>query len=144
MIKKICLFVFGMSLMQVVLAENWVFLWEGEGKEVINVKMYYDIDSVNRVGNKVTVWMRQVEKEKRSNSAFGEKEIITFREYDCAVKQYDLIEAWFVFDDGKRSLFFSNKGNGESIRSNFDLINDFEFRNVCGLEKTTKIFKTLH
>ena len=79
-------------------AANWIFV----DYDVNNTVFYYDVDSIQRSGNQVTVW----EKWDRSRDKTSkERERKLRQRYDCAERTFTDLDIFIYFPDGKNDSF---------------------------------------
>ena len=79
-------------------AANWVLVGESDSKSV----HYYDVDTIQRSGNQVTVWERS---DNSRDKTVKHREIRSRRIYDCMERTVTLLRNTVYYPDGTNQSY---------------------------------------
>ena len=79
-------------------AANWIFIGESANKSVA----YYDIDTIQRSGNQLTVWVKT---DFSRNKSVKYRETKIRRIYDCSERTINSLSSITYYPDGKSDSY---------------------------------------
>jgi hypothetical protein len=107
-----------------VYAANWIFVNTNKDGAVF----YYDSDTIQRSGNRVTIWEKtDYSRDKTTNY----RQTITRYRYDCAERTSTLLQGTAYYPDGKSETFVYNNYEQKEYALPPDSVGETMLEAVC-------------
>ena len=105
-------------------AANWIFVTDS----INNTRFYYDLDSIQRSENQITVWEK---KDHSRDKTIKQRETKSRSRYDCAERTVTILNINSYFPDGKIEALTLKSYEQETVSIPPESVFEFMLEAVC-------------